>query len=243
MPFTGADNGGLIEQTSRPDPALAEQFAAPAAQIYESREGARQAILPDSGLSSHSVSGESSDCVPGPGIAETPAEVSGDTRETRAGRLACATDYFDLDCDGVTGDSNPGNEGSILSLGCIDMFMVQDNNRCLRAIFDVVAASGQFNFRAARIPLPSALRLSRWRRHMPPVWPPLFGHGDAAGVAGHSAICTHGEVISLGRILMTSGEWSRASLGLRLRSRPSRPSWGTSVSSRPNPRFACPLKS
>ena len=163
VPFTGADNGGLIEQTSRPDPALAEQFAAPAARIYESREGARQAILPDSGFSSHRVSGESSDCVPGAGVAESPAEVSGDTRVIRAGRLACATEGFDLDCDGVTGDSDPGTEGSILSLGCIDMFMVQDNNRCLRAIFDVVAASGQFNFRAARIPLPSALRLSRWR--------------------------------------------------------------------------------
>ena len=163
VPFTGTDNGELIGQTSQPDPTLAEQFAVSAARIYESRGGASQAVSPNSGTGSLRVSGDNSDNVPRAGVAETPAEVSGDTRVTRAGRLACATDCFDLECDGVTGDSDPGTEGSILSLGCIDMCMIQDNNRCLRAIFDVVAASGQFNFRAARIPLPSALRLSRWR--------------------------------------------------------------------------------
>ena len=45
----------------------------------------------------------------------------------------------------------------------LDAVKVNDNNMKLKVIFDIVASTGQANYRAARIPLPSALNIPQWR--------------------------------------------------------------------------------
>ena len=70
--------------------------------------------------------------------------------------------------DGETGHSAPGS-GSIqvndvyLTMLDIDMNVIGANNLVLKKIFDVVANTGQPNYRAARIPLPSVLNINNWR--------------------------------------------------------------------------------
>ena len=163
VPDADGDSDDLAQQLCSEREGAMPRSATPTTRTNRSGDGITQIFSLDSGLSTHRVSDEYNDYTPGADNAETPAEVSMDTRSTRAGNLACATDCIDLEYDGVTGDCDPDPRGSRLSLNSIDMFTVRDNNRCFRAIFDVVACTGQFNFRAARIPLPSALRISRWR--------------------------------------------------------------------------------
>ena len=68
--------------------------------------------------------------------------------------------------------NNNRTVGGYLTMRDIDMSVVQGNNRSLKLIFDRVAHTGQHNFRAARIPLPSALNIPQWRSA-------LVGYADA----------------------------------------------------------------
>ena len=43
------------------------------------------------------------------------------------------------------------------------MGIVRNNNRALKCIFDVVVRDGMFNYRGARIPLPSNFKIDAWR--------------------------------------------------------------------------------
>ena len=46
----------------------------------------------------------------------------------------------------------------------LDLRTVKSNNRALRAIFDLVVRDGRFNHKGARMPLPSGMNISQWRR-------------------------------------------------------------------------------
>ena len=46
----------------------------------------------------------------------------------------------------------------------VDPVKVRNNNKTLKTIFDNVAATGQFNYKGARLPLPSGMRIDNWRR-------------------------------------------------------------------------------
>ena len=69
------------------------------------------------------------------------------------------------------GSDNVNIPSDYLSLHDVDMNVVDGNNRVLKKIFDVVASTGQPNYTAARIRLPSALNLTNWRID-------LKGYGD-----------------------------------------------------------------
>ena len=81
-------------------------------------------------------------------------------------------DVYDDDRVASSGDKLGEKPAEYLELGMLDMGMVALNNQRLKYIFDVVATTGQANFRAARVPLPSALNIPRWRRE-------LTGYRDA----------------------------------------------------------------
>ena len=97
---------------------------------------------------------------------------------------------------GDAADPHSGSTGEFLSLNDVDMSIVRDNNSCLKAIFDVVACSGNFNFRAARIPLPSDLNIAKWRSE-------LMGYSDY----GIVEYLEYGWPIGINRDAMLRSQW------------------------------------
>ena len=90
----------------------------------------------------------------------------------------------DIPCVGVASEVTEGdgdrpkdsvadtgkNNGSHKLLIDVDSRVVQSNNRALKCIFDIVARDGRFNFRGARIPLPSGLNIRQWRSMLRGYW-------------------------------------------------------------------------
>ena len=62
-----------------------------------------------------------------------------------------------------TGSPHQGSDGRYKTLQDIDLRAVNDTNRVLRTIFDVVAQAGRFNHEGPRVPLPSAMNIGQWR--------------------------------------------------------------------------------
>ena len=62
-----------------------------------------------------------------------------------------------------TGSPHQGSDGRYKTLQDIDLRAVNDTNRVLRTIFDVVAQDGRFNHEGPRVPLPSAMNIGQWR--------------------------------------------------------------------------------
>ena len=60
------------------------------------------------------------------------------------------------------GSDTVGIHSDYLSLHDLDMNVIGENNALLKKIFGVVASTGQPNYSAARIPLPSDLNISNW---------------------------------------------------------------------------------
>ena len=65
------------------------------------------------------------------------------------------------------GDSGKHEKASAsvryLCVSDLNLHVVGENNLMLKRIFDIVASTGQPNYRGARMPLPSALNIDRWR--------------------------------------------------------------------------------
>ena len=71
----------------------------------------------------------------------------------------------DVSC--VMGDDNACNVGEVsLTWDDVDLQSIQCNNANLKRIFDVVASTALPNYRAARVPLPSAMNVNSWRSEL-----------------------------------------------------------------------------
>ena len=72
-----------------------------------------------------------------------------------------------IDREGITNEKETSqNRAEYRSFNDLDQGTVATNNQQLKYIFDVVASTGQANFKVARVPLPSGLNITRWRREL-----------------------------------------------------------------------------
>ena len=95
-------------------------------------------------------------------------ELSNGNSDIELNRHPSGRGQVDSEDNGSSGHTTQGGDSVnipnvYLSLHDVDINAVDGNNRVLKKIFDLVASTGQPNYTAARIPLPSALNMANWR--------------------------------------------------------------------------------